>query len=91
MIFSFFLLLVSICITGSAGHTKTERSILRSVFVCTLLVIAVVRALVLGRRTLGTGILAALGAAVFRIVRIVCIVGVCRVGRIICVVRTHNL
>ena len=89
MIFSFFLLLDSICITGKAGYTKGRAAdaALPSAD-SLLLVITVVRAFVAGR-ALGTGILA-LGAAVPGIVGIVCVVCICRVGRIIRVVRTHS-
>ena len=94
MIFSFFLLLVSICITGKAGHTKgraAQAALPSEVFF--LLVVTIVRTFVAGR-ALGTGVLA-LGAAALGIVGIalrtvVCIVCICRVGRIIRVVRTHS-
>ena len=89
MIFSFFLLLVSICITGKAGHTKgraAQAALPSEVFF--LLVVTIVRTFVAGR-ALGTGVLA-LGAAALGIVGIVCVVCICRVGRIIRVVRTHS-
>lgn len=92
MIFSFFLLLVSICITGKAGHTKgraAQAALPSEVFF--LLVVTIVRTFVAGR-ALGTGVLA-LGAAalgIVGIVGIVCVVCICRVGRIIRVVRTHS-
>ena len=89
MIFSFFLLLVSICITGKAGHTKgraAQAALPSEVFF--LLVVTIVRTFVAGR-ALGTGVLA-LGTAALGIVGIVCVVCICRVGRIIRVVRTHS-
>ena len=72
----------------SRAHENGAQKISRPVSVYSFLVVAVVRAFVLGRRALGSGTLAALGAAVLRIVCIVCI---CHVGRIVCVVRTHDL
>ena len=72
------------------GHTeKKARPLDTPSFLSCVLVVAVVRALVLGGRALGAAALGrTLGAAALCVVCIVCIV---RVGRIICVVRTHDI